>query len=173
MNPLTAILFLSFCVVILATVMLMAIVATKGYQGDGARYGRYQMIASVTITKGEVVALDATPELIVATAATHELIVGVAIETKTSLASGAMFCTVCSRGIVEVLAKGNIAGGDRVRGSTTNAGEVMARVIPVAAGANPTQAEYAAAWEDEFANLGIALDDIADAAYGNILVNKN
>lgn len=160
-------------VVILSVMMLMAIVATKGYLGDGARYGRLQMKASTAIIKGEVVALDATPELIVATSSTHELIIGIAMETKTSLASGAMFMTVCTRGVCEVLAKGNIAGGDRVRGSTTNAGEVMARVIPTAAGANPTQAEYAAAWQDEFASLGIALADIADAAYGNILVNKN
>lgn len=164
---------LLLCAVILATVMLMAIVATKGYQGDGARYGRYQLKASTVIVKGEVVALDATPELIVATSGTHELIVGIAIESKTSLASGAMFCTVCSRGIVEVLAKGNIAGGDRVRGSTTTAGEVMPRVLPTSAGANPTQAEFNAAWQDEWAGLGYALEDIADTTYGNILVNKN
>ncbi len=169
MNPVLMLLV----VFTLSVMMLMSIVATKGYLGAGARYGRFQMKASTAIIKGEVVALDATPELIVATATTHELVVGIALETKTSLASGAMFITVCTRGICEVLAKGNIAGGDRVRGSTTTAGEVMPRVLPTAAADPPTQAEFNAAWQDEWANLGIALEDIADTTYGNILVNKN
>lgn len=166
------ILLLIVITMILGTLILMA-TATKGYLGDGARYGRYLMKVSTPIAKGEVVALDATPELIVATSSTHELVVGIAMETKTSLATGAMYLTVCHRGICEITAKGNIAGGDRVRGSTTTAGQVMARAIPVSAGANPTQAEYNAAWQDEYANLGFALDDIADTAVGNIYVCKN
>lgn len=167
-----ALLLFIFTMIVLSVVMLTAIVATKGYLGDGARYGRFQLKASTAIIKGQVVALDATPELIVATSSTHELVVGIAMESKTSLASGAMYITVCTRGICEILAKGAIPGGSRVRGSTTTAGEVMARVIPVSAGANPTQAEYNAAFQDDFADLGIALADISDAAYGNILVNK-
>lgn len=161
------------CAVILAFVMLCAMAtATEGYHGDGARYGRYVMKASTAIKKGESVALDGTPELIVSTTSTHELNVGIALESKTSLASGSMYITVCKRGIVEITAEGDINGGDRVRNSTTTAGAVMARTLPTSAGANPTQAEFNAAWQDQFADLGFAPADIADTTVGDIFVDK-
>lgn len=147
--------------------------ATQGYKGDGARYGRYVLKQSEVITKGMAVALDATPEIIKATTSTHELNVGVAIETKTAPAAGTTYITVCHRGICEITAESDINGGDRVRNSTTTAGSVMARTLPTSAGANPTQAEFNAAWQDEYANLGFALEDIADTTVGLILVNKN
>lgn len=147
--------------------------ATRGYLGSGARYSRFKMKANEALSKGDVVALDGTPELIQALTTTHELIVGIALETKTAPATGSDYMSVCTRGVCEVTAKGAINGGDRVRNSTATAGQVMKRTIPTSAGANPTQAEYNAAWQDEYANLGFALEDIADGAVGKIMVNKN
>lgn len=158
---------------ILATVMLMAMATeTAGLKGAGARYSRYVMAASTTITKGESVALDSNGKAVVSPTTEHLRNVGTATETKTSGASGTTYITVIHRGLMEITAKGAISAGDKIRNSQNTAGQYEAYAPNTqATPGSPTAAEWAALQNNIVAVQGHSIEDIADGATGIAHIN--
>lgn len=133
-----------------------------GYRGEGITYSA-PMAASTTITKGDVVAFDADARLVRAPA-NEKNPVGVAAETRTTGAGEKPHLAFVKHGVAGVKAATAVSAGDAVKVGG-NAGEV-AKLAD-----QPVNEGGAGAFTiHRNEKLGVALEDIAAGAVGDVFV---
>lgn len=134
----------------------------SGFRGEGITCSA-PMAAGVTITKGDVVAFDANARLVKAPA-NEKNPVGVAAETRTSGAGENPRLAFVKHGVAGVKATTAVSAGDAVKAGGT-AGEV-AKLDDQAV--NEGGAAVYTIYRNE--KLGVALEDIAAGAVGDVFV---